>query len=137
MVSQADLRYQLSKKYSVSANASYQTLKRTNKNDGLEDGFNTPEWMANMSFNGTNIYRSLGFTVSAKYQSSYYWQSFLVNGKVPPVFNMSTALYYSFEKPSIGLKIGATNMFNRYYYSILGSPQIGGLYYTTVTYAFR
>ena len=35
------------------------------------------------------------------------------------------------------LKLGASNIFNQYYYSILGGPQIGGLYYTTVTYSLK
>jgi outer membrane receptor protein involved in Fe transport len=93
--------------------------------------------MANMSITGNNVYKSLGFTVSAKYQSSYYWQSFLVNGTVPSIFNMNAALYYSFIKTSIDVKLGASNIFNRYYYSILGGPQIGGLYYTTITYKLK
>jgi len=134
---EADFRYLLSKKYTLSANASYQTLKRTNRNDGLEDGFNTPEWMANAGISGANIYKSFGFTVSAKYQGSYYWQSFLVNGTVPSVFTVNAALRYFIAKSSIDIKLGASNIFNRYYYSILGGPQIGGLYYTSLTYLLK
>ncbi len=51
-----DLLYMLNNRYSVSANASYQTLKRTNTNDGLEDGFNTPKWMLNAGIRGTDMY---------------------------------------------------------------------------------
>lgn len=132
-----DIRYLLNKHYAVSANASYQTLKRTARNDGLEDGFNTPKWMANANLTGANIYKGFGFAASIKYQGSYYWQSFLVNGIVPSVFTANAALRYYFVKPSIDIKLGATNIFNRYYYSILGGPQIGGLYYTTITYSLR
>ena len=41
---EVDLRYVANKHFIFSANSSYQALKRTNQNDGLEDGFNTPEW---------------------------------------------------------------------------------------------
>lgn len=132
-----DLHYMITNHYSLSANASYQALERTNRNDGLEDGFNTPKWMANAGINGTHVYKQLDFAVTLKYQSNYYWQSFLINGDVPTVFNADCMLQYSFSKPSVGIKLGATNVLNKYYYSILGGPQIGGFYYTTLTYSFR
>ena len=130
-----DSRFLLDKHYSISANGSYQTLKRTSQNDGLEDGFNTPKWIANAAFTGNDIYKTFGFTASVKYQSSYFWQSFLVNGTVSSIFTANAALRYTFSKPSIIVALGATNIFNRYYYSILGGPQIGGMYYTTITYS--
>jgi iron complex outermembrane receptor protein len=132
-----DLLYLIDNHYSISGNASYQTLKRTNTNDGLEDGFNTPKWMVNAGFKGTNVYKNLGFALSARYQSNFYWQSFLVNGNVPAVFNADAMVQYSFNNPSLNIKVGATNFLNHYYYSMLGGPQIGGYYYTTVTYSIK
>ncbi len=132
-----DVRYMLSKHFSLSANAIFQTLRKTNQNDGLEDGFNTPQWISNVGINGNNIYRKLGFNVTFKYQSSYYWQSFLINGNVPSNFNVDFMLHYDFARPSINIKIGAANILNNYYYSILGGPQIGGFYYTTLTYSLK
>lgn len=130
-----DLLYLLNNRYSIFGNASYQTLKRTKTNDGLEDGFNTPKWMVNGGVRGTNVYKKLGFNVTFKYQSNFYWQSFLINGTVPAIFNADAMLQYSFANPSLTVKIGGANVLNRYYYSMLGGPQIGGLYYTTITYA--
>ena len=135
--SELELRYVLSKNFMLSGNGSYQTLQHTSKNDGLEDGFNTPKWMSNISLTGKEIFKKTDFTVTMKYQSKYYWQSFLVNGDVPSVFNMDAMIRYSFSKLGIDLKLGATNLLNKYYYSFLGGPQIGGLYYTTITYAFK
>jgi iron complex outermembrane receptor protein len=132
-----DLLYLIDNHYSLFANASYQTLKRTSANDGLEDGFNTPKWMTNGGIRGTNVYKNLGFSVSARYQSNFYYQSFLVNGNVPAVFNADAMVQYTFNKPSLTVKVGATNFLNHYYYSILGGPQIGGFYYTTLTYSLK
>jgi iron complex outermembrane receptor protein len=132
-----DLLYLLDHHYSLFGNASYQTLKRTSVNDGLEDGFNTPKWIVNGGIRGTNVYKNLGFSVSARYQSNFYYQSFLVNGNVPAVFNADAMVQYSFNKPSLHIKVGATNVLNHYYYSILGGPQIGGFYYTTLTYSLK
>ncbi len=121
----------------MSANGRYQTLQRTRQNDGLEDGFNTPKWISNISINGNDIYKKSGFNLTFKYQSEYYWQSFLINGNVPSVFNADCMVRYSFAKPAIEIKLGATNVLNNYYYSILGGPQTGGFYYTTLTYALK
>lgn len=129
-----DLRYVLSNHYTLSGNVSYQTLKKTDKNDGLEDGYNTPGWMGNLSFIGTKMYRSLGFNLTLKCQNSFYYQSFLVNGNVPSIFNADVQLQYGFAGEKLNVKAGATNVLNRYYYSILGGPQIGGFYYTTLTW---
>jgi iron complex outermembrane receptor protein len=132
-----DMRYVLNKHYSVSANGSYQTMQTTDQNDGLEDGFNTPKWMSNIGINGTDIYKKAGFSVILKYQSGYYWQSFLVNGNLPSVLNADCMLYYTFAKQSLHFKVGASNVLNHYYHSILGGPQIGGFYYTTLTYSLK
>lgn len=131
-----DLLYLINKRYSVFGNAGYQALKRTSDNDGLEDGFNTPQWMVNAGLKGVNVYRKLGFNVAFKYQSKYYWQSFLINGHVASVFNADAMLQYTFTRPALTIKAGATNLLNHYYYSMLGGPQIGGFYYTTLTYSW-
>jgi outer membrane receptor protein involved in Fe transport len=130
-----DLLYMINNHYSIFGNASYQTLKRTKANDGLEDGFNTPKWMVNGGVRGTDVYKKLGFNVAFKYQSNFYWQSFLINGNVPAIFNADAMLQYSFTNPKLTVKIGGANVLNRYYYSMLGGPQIGGFYYTSITYS--
>ena len=130
-----ELLYLISNRYSIFGNASYQTLKRTSTNDGLEDGFNTPGWMVNAGVKGTNVYKKLGFNVTVKYQNKFYFQSFLINGNVPAIFNADAMVQYSFTNPAFNLKVGATNILNHYYYSMLGGPQIGGFYYTTLTYS--
>ncbi len=127
------LSYYLFHQFTFSGNASYAKLQRTNNNDGLEDGFNTPSWITNIAFGGDHLYRSLGFNVSYKWQSSYYSQTFLVNGNVKAYGNVDAQVNYNIIK-SLNLKVGASNLFNHYYYSYLGGPMVGGLYYTTLTY---
>jgi len=117
----------------IAGNASYAKLQRTDNNDGLEDGFNTPQWITNVSFGGEHLYRSLGFNISYKWQSSYHSQTFLVNGNVKSYDNLDAQVNYDLIK-QLNLKAGASNLLNHYYYSYLGGPLIGGLYYTTLTY---
>ena len=96
-------------------------LFRSNE-DGLEDGFNTPDWIANFSLSNTNIYKHIGASISYKWQNNYYWQSFLINGNVPAFSTIDVQLSYTFQRQAIQLKVGGNNLFNHYYYSILGGP---------------
>lgn len=127
--------YFLGRHFQIAGNVSYAKLSRTDYNDGFEDGFNTPEWITNLSFSGTNIINRLGFNVTYRRQSGFYWRSFLVNGDVEAYGTVDAQVNYDFFKEKLGVKIGATNLFNRHYYSFLGGPSIGGLYYTTFTYS--
>lgn len=128
------LTYRLLQQFTFAGNTSYAKLQRTENNDGLEDGFNTPQWIINVSFGGDHLYRSLGFNVGYKWQSSYYSQTFLVNGNVKAYGNIDLQVNYNLIK-QLNLKLGASNLLNQYYYSYLGGPIIGGLYYTTLTYS--
>lgn len=128
------LSYQFWNHYTFSGNVSYAKLSRTENNDGFEDGFNTPEWMGNISFSGENLIQGFGFNISYRRQSSFYWRSFLVNGNVKSYGTLDAQISYELIQSKMGIKIGATNLTNTYYNSFLGGPAIGGLYYTTVTY---
>lgn len=64
-----------------------------------------------------------------KHQSSFYWQSFLVNGQVKAYGNIDAQASYELMKAKLNFKLGATNLLNRYYYSYLGGPSVGGMYY--------
>jgi outer membrane receptor protein involved in Fe transport len=128
------LSYRMLRKYTLGGNVTYSKLDRTFNNDGLEDGFNTPQWIYNVSFGGERLYGKLGFNVSYKYQSSYYSQTFLVNGTVKSYGNTDAQVNYDLFKHKLNVKAGGSNVFNKYYYSYLGGPSIGAFYYTTFTY---
>lgn len=130
------LKYSLNKGYMAGANLSYAKLDRKTGNDGLEDGFNTPQWITNIFLSNDHIYKGLGAGVTFKWQSSFYWQSFLVNGQVPAFGNLDVQVSYQFKQPGLTIKLGATNVLNHYYYSFLGGPYIGGFYYSTLSYGF-
>ncbi|ACU61592.1 TonB-dependent receptor domain-containing protein [Chitinophaga pinensis] len=125
------------KGYVANANVTYAKLKMSDKEDGLEDGFNTPSWTLNVSLAKERILKHAGAGISWKWQSSYYWQSFLVNGDVDAYSTVEAQVTYLFDKINCKAKLGASNLLNKYYYSFLGGPSIGGMYYLTVTYGIR
>lgn len=131
------LSYQLLQKYQLSGNVTYAKLQRKTNEDALEDGFNTPQWITNASFGGNRVAGNFGFNVTYKWQSGYYWQSFLVNGDVASCGTVDAQVNYDFISTKLNVKIGASNLTNKYYNSFLGGPAIGGFYYTTLTYSIK
>lgn len=131
------LVYRLAKGYTTRGNLSYAKLKKSVNEDGLEDGFNTPEWMTNISVANESIIKNLGAGITFRWQSKYKWLSFLVNADVPAYATVDLQVNYSFSKINSKIKVGASNLFNHYYYSIAGGPHIGGFYYTTFIYGIR
>ena len=129
--------YNMGKGYSIGGNTTYAKLKRTGSNDGLEDGFNTPEWMVNASLNKTNVFRNVDAGVNWRWQTSYNWQSFLITGTTPAYSTLDAQVSYTFPTIHFRIKGGATNLINHYYYSFLGGPSIGGFYYLTLTYGIN
>lgn len=127
------IRYTLLHNFNASGNVTYARLQRRSNNDGLEDGFNTPRWIVNISLSNEHIYKNIGFSLAWRWQSDYYWQSFLVNGNVPAYQTVDAQVSSHWSKFSV--KIGSSNLFNHYYHSFLGGPAIGGFYYTTLTYS--
>ncbi len=132
-----NLKYDFMHGLNVSGNMSYSNFTNNSSADGLEDGFNTPKWVANILIDKENIFKNTGASISWRWQDAFYYQSFLVNGNVSAQLVLDAQLNYSFTKQLLKIKIGATNLLNRYYTSILGGPQIGGFYYTTITYGLK
>lgn len=126
------VKYRMSRGFMIGGNLTYANLQRKSNTDGFEDGFNTPKWMTNLSLGNDKIFRTLGFMVTYRWQTSYYWQSFLVNGNVPAYQTVDGQLSFTVDK--FRLKFGGTNIFNRYYRSFLGGPSVGGFYYSSVTF---
>ncbi|ULQ54872.1 TonB-dependent receptor [Flavihumibacter rivuli] len=124
----------LGKGYVFNGNASFQQLLKSSNDDGLEDGFNTPEWMVNAGIANQDIAHGIGAGLNLRWQSRYYWESFLVNGDVPAITTLDAHISYQVNHIPLHLKLGGNNLFNRYYYSILGGPSIGGYYYLTLTW---
>ena len=90
--------------------------------------------MINGTLTGEKLWQTLNASLTTRWQSSFNYLSFLVNGTVPAYWTMDAQVGYIFTKSKLNVKAGATNLLNRYYYSMLGGAHIGGFYYTTITY---
>jgi len=130
----AGVRYRMENGLNAFANATYSRLSKASDEDGLEDGFNTPEWIWNLGLSTDRIFGKLGGALNVHGQSGYLWQSFLASGHVPAYASVDAHLVYPLWKGKVAVKLGAADLFNRYYRSILGGPSIGGQYYLTLRF---
>jgi iron complex outermembrane receptor protein len=133
----AGLNYQWKKKLIIAANTTFAKLRNTENQDGLEDGFNTPEWIYNVSVSKKNLVKNLDATLAYRWQSDYYSQTFLVHGQVPAYSSLDALVTYRIPSLKSLVKVGANNMLNHYYTSFLGGPSIGGMYYFSVAYGIN
>lgn len=128
--------YQLNDKISFLGNISYAKLDRIDDKDGLEDGFNTPDVICNGTIVAKKCWKNLGTGITYRYQTKYDYVSFLVSGVVPSYWTLDAQLNYEFEKSGLFVKLGATNLLNKSYFSILGGPSIGGFYYLSMIWRY-
>lgn len=128
------LKYRFDPTFTALTNVTYTKLDRTDDKDGLEDGFNTPEFNINGTLIVNNIWKNLGASATARYQNNFDYVSFLVSGTVPAYWSMDAQINYNFKKTGLTTKLGGTNILNKTYNSILGGPSIGGLYYLSLVW---
>ncbi|MFD2934665.1 TonB-dependent receptor [Spirosoma flavum] len=128
------LRYSLTQNWSVGGNASFAKLDRADNGDGLESSFNTPRWITNLNISNGNLWRGLGFSVNYKHQDAFLWQSELATGNVSAINTLDAQVSYRLQPLNLLVKVGGTNLANKYYYTFIGGPAVGGLYYTNLVW---
>jgi iron complex outermembrane receptor protein len=133
--SSVGLSYKFYNEFVATGNVTYAVLQHRTSTDGLEDGFNTPKWMYNVSIGNSQLFNRVGVMLNYRWQSAYYWQSFLVNGNVSSFGTLNAQV--NWKMLGVTWKCGATNLTNAHYYSYLGGPSIGGMYYASVTYGLK
>lgn len=129
------LKYVITNTFSVIANYTFCKISKTQNQDGLEDGYNTPSSTLNISLLADNIINNSSASLTGHYQNQFEYVSFLVSGKVPSYWSLDAQISHSFVKTGIKIKIGATNMLNTKYTTMLGGPQIGGFYYVSLLWS--
>jgi iron complex outermembrane receptor protein len=131
------LKYHFNKYWTYMANGTFSKLDKTEDKDGLEDGFNTPLFSCNGTIIANDIWKKLGASITGRYQTKYDYVSFLVSGQVPAFWTLDAQCNYTFEPLGVTAKVGATNLLNKSYYSILGGSNIGAMYYLSLTWELR
>jgi iron complex outermembrane receptor protein len=126
------IHYNLFKRFTVGSNVSYARLHRKKFNDGLEEAFNTPQWITNVSLGNVEVVKNIGFQINWHWQDSFLWQSALGTGIVPAYHTLDAQISYRVPSAKLLVKLGGTNLFNQKYYQMIAGPSIGSLYYITL-----
>jgi outer membrane receptor protein involved in Fe transport len=120
-------------RYNVSGNVSYNKIDKLPAN--YINDFNTPPYRFNLGLGNKNILKNIGFNVAYRWQGAFYWNSYFGSGAVPAYSTMDAQVNLKVTSVNSMIKIGGSNLFNKYYNTSFGSPQIGGMYY--IAYVFN
>jgi outer membrane receptor protein involved in Fe transport len=98
---------------------------------GFVSYFNTPLYRTNISLNNTGFGKQNRWGYSAVYRwvDSFTYEGTFAVGEMPSYGTFDASLSYRLLASKSQIKLGGTNIFNRYYRTAFANPQIGGLYY--------
>lgn len=119
-------------KFNLSGNVSYNqigNLPATYVND-----FNTPTVRYNLGIGNPNIAKNVGMNVTYRWQDSFYWASAFASGDVPAFGTMDAQVNLKIPSVKGMIKFGAQNLFNKYFITSYGNPEMGGMYFVGFTF---
>lgn len=125
----ASVEWLLPKNYSLSGNLYSDVIGELPP--GFVSYFNTPKYRVNMAFNNSGFGKDnrLGFSVVYRWTNTFKYEGTFAVGQIPYTRTVDAMVSYKFPAVKSLVKLGATNLFNKYYRTGFGNPQIGGLYY--------
>jgi len=120
--------------YAVGGNATWSDFNLGEANINNIAQFNTPKYSTNVTFGNANIGDNFGFNAAWHWQSAFDWYG-TFNGVRPGRIKAYSMVDLQFNKkiPSVNttLKIGGSNIFNKYISQAYGSPAVGAIYYVS------
>ncbi|MCO4293891.1 TonB-dependent receptor [Solitalea sp. MAHUQ-68] len=128
----AGFDYLMPDNFVLSSNVSYNDIK--NETAGFRDQFNTPKYRFNAGFSNNDLFKGLGFGLNYRYQSEFLYDGSFGAGTVPSVGTFDAQLSYKILPIKTMIKMGGSNIGNKYYQNAFGNPGVGGLYYVSLTF---
>jgi hypothetical protein len=132
----ASISYNPAKNYLVKAN--YFSDYLVNQNNSQVNNFNTPHYHINLEFSNTGFgaQQRWAFTTAMRFKPAYFYvvSGGLASGTVPASLVIDAQISYKLLAARSTIKLGATNLTNKYYSTGMANPSIGGVYYITYAY---
>ena len=113
--------------YHLSANVSGDKLHDIPA--GFISFFNTPKVRYNIGLSNDKLYKNVGFNILWRWQDEVLWQGTFGTGPIPSYGTLDAQVTCKLKNSKSQIKIGASNLLNKYYRSAFGNPDVGGLYY--------
>ena len=127
------LTYSLPKGYSIGGNYNWNKLIGGFTENNLSE-FNTPEHKFNLHFGNRKLTKTLGFNITYRWQDSFLWESSFAIGNVPAYSTVDAQISYRVPDIKSVIKFGGSNIVNERYIQSFGGPNIGAIYYVSVTF---
>ena len=125
------LQYTFPKGYFAGGNIAYNDI--TNADVNVLTQFNTPKVKYNLTVGNYSIKKVFGFNLTYRWQQSYLYESSFISGTTAAFGVLDAQISMKLPKMENSMiKIGATNLTNKYYVDAIGNSQIGGLYYVGI-----
>jgi iron complex outermembrane receptor protein len=131
------LTYNLPKGYTLSGNYNWNVLQNAPDPSQFLSEFNTPEHKTNVMFGNRRLTENLGFNLTWRWQTEFLWQSSFTipaNGAVPSYNTIDAQISYRIPDLKSVIKLGGSNILNTKYIQSLGGPNIGAIYYISLTF---
>ena len=123
------LDYECGHGYHVSGNVSGDRLYGVPS--GLITFFNTPGVRYNIGLSNDRFTKNVGFNIIWRWQDEMLWQGTFGTGNIPSYGTLDAQVSIHLPNTKNQIKIGASNLLNKYYTSAFGNPEVGGLYYVS------
>ncbi|RZK48332.1 MAG: TonB-dependent receptor [Pedobacter sp.] len=119
-------------KYNLTGNVSYNKLGEIPLD--YENDFNTPEIRFNLGFGNREIIKNIGYNINYRWQDKFTWNSSFAGGEVEAFGTLDAQV--NFKMPSLKsvIKVGGSNILNKYYITSYGNPQAGAMYYVSLAF---
>ena len=119
-------------KYNISGNVSYNQIGDLPVN--YINDFNTPKIRYNLGFGNKEIVKNFGFNVAYRWQDRFYWNSSFASGEVPAYSSLDAQVSLKIPSVMSVIKLGGSNVLNKYYTTSFGNPMAGAIYYVGITF---
>jgi len=118
--------------------ANYYSDHINNKNNTQVNNFNAPNYHINLDLGNSGFGKNevWSFNTTLRYKPGYYY---VVtggggDGTVPASAVVDAQISYKLIKARSGIRLGGTNITNKYYSTGIANPKIGATYYITFAY---
>jgi len=103
---------------------------------GFVSYFNTSKYRTNITFANSGFGKDnrYGFNLVYRNVSDFFYEGTFGTGQMPGYKTLDGQVSYKFPAIKTIVKVGGTNLLNKYYRTGWGNPAIGGLYYVSFAY---
>ena len=98
--------------------------------------FISPENRFNLSVSNPKVTKNFGFNIAYRWTDKMWVEQGNTQGDItlPSWQTIDAAVMYKLPQYKTTIKLGANNLFNKYYSQGYGLAQIGGLYYVSLNF---